>query len=296
MARDQPITSYSDFLKALLSDRERFFEEVVEGVALRSKLRYAVLTIIALSGFFGLVAGAYSGPAQAVSAAVQLPCLFFAAFIVCFPAFYVVQVLVGSRLRLLQVVVLVLGALALTSVLLAAFVPITAFFLVTGANYYFQHLLNIVIAGVAGLFGMYALHEGLSVVCEKRGVYPRKALTIMRAWALLFGFVGIQLAWTLRPFLGDRNEPFRVFGTYQGNFYAAIIYAVNKLMAGDAKPVPLPAQHDSLPRFHSVAFSAVDTVADSAHHRERRPHGIATSLYDPPPTTRSGGSSPSPTL
>src|SRR5437660_4180664 len=270
MAAKQPIASYSDFLKALLSDRERFFEEVVEGIALGSKLRYAVTTIIALSGFFGLVAGAYSGPAQAVSAGVKLPFLFFATFIVCFPAFYVVQVLVGSRLRLLQVVVLVLGALALTSVLLAAFVPITAFFLVTGANYYFQHLLNIVIAGVAGLFGMYALHEGLSVVCEKRGVYPRKALTIMRAWALLFGFVGIQLAWTLRPFLGDRNQPFRVFGTYQGTSISAIIYAVNQLMQGDAKPAALPAKHDSLARFRGLPFSPIDTVADSSHHRERQ--------------------------
>src|SRR6266702_4320041 len=156
MATDQSVASYSDFLKALLSDRERFFEEVVEGVALRSKLRYAVVTIISLAGFFGLVAGAYSGPAQAVSAGLKLPFLFF--------------------------------------------VPFTAFFLITGANYYFQHLLNVAIAGVAGLFGMYALHEGLSVVCEKRGVYPRKAPTIMRAWAVLFAFVGIQLSWSLRPF------------------------------------------------------------------------------------------------
>src|SRR6184192_1025362 len=265
----QSIATYQDFLSALLSDRERFFDEVVAGTALRAKLRYAAVTIVGLAGFFGLVAGAYSGPAQALSAAIKLPFLFFATFAVCFPAFFVVQVLVGSRLRLLQVVVLVFGALALACVLLAAFVPITAFFLITGANYYFQHLLNITIAGIAGLFGMYALHEGLSLVCEKREVYPRKALTIMRAWAVLFAFVGIQLAWSLRPFLGDRNQPFRVFGRYQGNFYAAIIYAVNKLMHGDEKPVPLPAQHDSLPRFHSLPFSPVDTVADSAHHRER---------------------------
>src|SRR2546430_12926540 len=156
MATDQPITTYSDFLKALLSDRERFFEEVVEGIALGRELRYGVTAIIVLSGFFGLVAGAYSGPAQAVSAGVKLPFLFFATFGVCFPAFFVVQVLVGSRLRLLQVAVLVFGALALSSVLLAAFVPITAFFLITGANYYFQHLLNIAIAGVAGLFRLYA--------------------------------------------------------------------------------------------------------------------------------------------
>src|SRR2546425_5147776 len=168
MPADHPITSYADFLKALLSDRERFFEEVVDGVALGGKLRYAVTTIIALSGFFGLVAGAYSGPAQAVSAGVKLPFLFFATFAVCFPAFFVVQVLVGSRLRLLPVAVLVFGALALTSVLLAAVVPITAFFLITGANYYFPHLLNIAIAGVAGLFCTVSLHDGLSAVWGKR--------------------------------------------------------------------------------------------------------------------------------
>src|SRR5256714_10452284 len=143
MATDQSVASYSDFLKALLSDRERFFEEVVEGVGLGRKLRYAVLTIIALSGFFGLVAGAYSGPAQAVSAGLKLPFLFFATFAVCFPAFFVVQVLVGSRLRLLQVAVLGVGAVGLSSLLLAPFVPIPAVFFITRAHYYFPHLLDI---------------------------------------------------------------------------------------------------------------------------------------------------------
>ena len=244
---DRPaLSNYQDFLAALLGDRERFFEEVVDQRGLPSKLKYAVTTVVALSGFFGLVAGAYSGPFQAASAAVKLPFLFFATFAVCFPAFYVVQVLVGSRLKLVQVVVLVLAALALTSVVLAAVVPITAFFLITGADYYFQHLLNIALAATAGLFGMYALHDGLAVVCEKRGVYPRKALTIMRVWAILFAFVGVQLAWNLRPFLGDRNQGFQVLGRYQGNFYGAVIYSVNQLLhtkpkAGEGVPVDTTA-------------------------------------------------------
>jgi hypothetical protein len=227
--------------------------------------------VVGLAGFFGVVAGAYSGPAQAVSAGIKLPFLFFATFLICFPAFFVVQVLVGSRLRLPQVVVLVCGALALTSVLLAAFVPITAFFLISGANYYFQHLLNIVIAVVAGLFGMYALHEGLRVVCEKRGVYPRKALTIMRAWALLFAFVGVQLAWNLRPFLGDRNQPFRVFGRYQGNFYAAVIYAVNQLFEGGTGPArPTAIRADTLPFAHGLLTPARDSAADTVSGRSPR--------------------------
>jgi hypothetical protein len=256
--RTAPIANYRDFLVALLSNRDHFFEEVVDGTGLGKKLAYSMLTVIALAGFFGFVAGAYSGPAQAISAGIKLPLLFFATFVICFPAFYVVQVLVGSRLRLPQVVVLVFGALSLTSILLAAFVPVIAFFLLTGANYYFQHLLNIAIAGIAGGYGMYALHEGLAVVCDKRGVYPRKALTIMRAWALLFAFVGVQLAWNLRPFLGDRNQPFRVFGSYQGNFYAAVIYAVNKLFSGEDQPAPTrrPSVADSLP----FTTSPVDTA------------------------------------
>jgi hypothetical protein len=236
--------TYGEFLNALLSSRDRFFEEVVDGVELGAKLRYSIVTIVILAGFFGAVAGAYSGPAQAVSAGLKVPLLFFATFAVCFPAFYVVQVLVGSRLQLKQVVVLVAGALALTSVVLAVLVPITAVFLITGANYYFQHLLNITIALIAGAFGMYWLHDGLTLVCEKRGVYPRKAITIMRVWALLFAFVGIQLAWNLRPFLGDRNQPFRVIGKYQGNFYTAVIYSMKQLFEAphvDTTPQrPLP--------------------------------------------------------
>ncbi|MCU0611894.1 MAG: hypothetical protein MUE60_08915 [Candidatus Eisenbacteria bacterium] len=143
----------------------------------------------------------------------------------------------GSRLKLLQVIVLVLGTLALTTVLLAAFVPIIAFFLVTGANYYFLELLHVVIILICGALGMYALHEGLAYVCEKHGVYPRRALTILRIWVVLFAFVGVQLAWNLRPFLGDRNQPFKVFRHYEGNFYTAIVYSMNKLVKGEKSPV-----------------------------------------------------------
>jgi len=231
---------YQGFLASLLSDRESFFRDVVGDVGLRSKLRFALGTLLALSAFYGFVAGWYAGGLQAISAAIKLPFLFVVTFAICFPALFVVQILVGSRLKLLQVIVLVTGALALTTVLLAAFVPIVAFFLITGANYYFLELLHVVIILVCGALGMYALHEGLSYVCEKHGVYPRKALTILRIWVILFAFVGIQLAWNLRPFLGDRNQPFKVFRHYEGNFYTAVVYSINKLLKGEG-----PQRHSS---------------------------------------------------
>jgi hypothetical protein len=254
---------YSAFVAQLLSDRERLFLDVVAGTDLGQKLRYVLWTLAAGAAFYGLTAGAYGGALQAGSAAVKLPVLILGSFAICFPAFFVVQILVGSRLRLLQMLVLSLAAPALTAVLLAAFVPITVFFLVTGANYYFLELLHVGLVLVAGVIGVYALHEGLTLVCEKAGVYPRKALTIMRAWALLFAFVSIQMAWNLRPFLGDRGEPFRVFRHYEGNFYAAVIYSARKLVAGEGKGPAKPSGPASPADVGQLLQLQPDTVADS---------------------------------
>jgi hypothetical protein len=228
-------SGFGDFLSMLLSDRERFFTEIAEGVGLRDKLGYATSTLVALLALYGAAAGAYAGPAQAVSAAIKLPLLFLGTLAICFPGFFLIQVLVGSRLRLAQVLALVLGALSLSAILLAAVVPITAFFLFTGANYYFLTLLHIVLVLGAGLVGMAVLHEGLAFACEKRGVYPKKAMTIMKVWAVLFAFVGIQMAWNLQPFVGDRGRPFRLFRHNEGNFYTAIIYSLEKLSPFDGK-------------------------------------------------------------
>jgi len=228
-------TGYRAFLTQILSDRDRFFAEVAEGEGLRSKLVHALWTLLGLSALYGAAAGAYASPAQAVSAALKLPLLFLGTLAICFPGFFVIQVLVGSRLRLLQVLTLVLGTLSLSAILLAAAVPITVFFLSTGANYYFLTLLHVLIVLGAGLVGMVALHDGLASACEKRGVYPKKAMTIMKVWAVLFAFVGIQMAWNLQPFVGDRGQPFQLFRHNEGNFYTAVVYSLGKLGHGEEK-------------------------------------------------------------
>jgi hypothetical protein len=249
------------FLSQLLSDRERFFSEVTAHRGLRSKLAHSTLTLVGLCALYGAAAGAYDGPAQAIAAAIKLPVLFLGTLAICFPGFYIVQVLAGSQLRLMQVLTLVLGALALSAVLLAAVVPITVFFLLTGADYYFLILLHVVIVLAAGLVGMVTLHEGLAFACEQQGVYPRKAMAIMKAWAVLFAFVGIQMAWNLQPFVGDRGQPFQLFRHNEGNFYTAIVYSLQKLMQGDAAPrgtSPAPEVKERIDGIRS-GLDSVDT-------------------------------------
>lgn len=238
---------YSRFLSQLLSDREHFYDEVVENVQLPAKLAYAAATLVGLCALYGAAAGAYGGALQAISAAIKLPVLFLGTLAICFPGFFVIQVLVGSRLRFAQVLALVLGALSLSAILLAAVVPVSVFFLGTGANYYFLTLLHVLIVLGAGLAGMAALHDGLAFACEKRGVYPKKAMTIMKVWAVLFAFVGIQMAWNLQPFVGDRGQPFRLFRHNEGNFYTAVVWSLQKLAHGEHAPAPPKPSSATLP-------------------------------------------------
>ena len=54
-------------------------------------------------------------------------------------------------------------------------------------------------------------------------------MTLVYIWILLFGFVGTQLAWTLRPFFGDPDAPFALFREISGTFYADILSTIGQL-------------------------------------------------------------------
>ncbi|MDP9796444.1 hypothetical protein J2S43_004956 [Catenuloplanes nepalensis] len=58
------------------------------------------------------------------------------------------------------------------------------------------------------------------------------SMTLLYIWIGLFGFVGTQLAWTLRPFFGSPDEPFAVFRDVNGTFYADILTTIGRLIAG----------------------------------------------------------------
>ena len=58
------------------------------------------------------------------------------------------------------------------------------------------------------------------------------SMGLLYIWILLFGFVGTQLAWTLRPFFGDPDRPFALFRKIEGTFYMDIIRTIGHLITG----------------------------------------------------------------
>ena len=55
------------------------------------------------------------------------------------------------------------------------------------------------------------------------------SMTLLYVWILLFGFVGTQLAWTLRPFFGSPGMKFSLYRDIDGNFYAEILRTLANL-------------------------------------------------------------------
>jgi hypothetical protein len=187
------------------------------------------LDCVPLAGYGAIMGLSGSGP-QAISSAVKLPLLYLLSLAVCFPVLYVVNVLMGSRLGFAQTLALILTALGLNAILLAACAPIALFFIVTGADYHFLKLLHVGVLAFGGLWAMGALYRALVSMCEHSSVYPRHAVRILLLWMLVFGFVGTQMAWTLRPFLGAPGLKFELLRKEgQGNFYQAVWQAVQNL-------------------------------------------------------------------
>jgi hypothetical protein len=187
------------------------------------------LTFFAL---YGAVMGSTHSVWQALSSAIKLPVLFLATLFICAPTLYIFNVLYGSDQSLRQNVALILTAVTVTAVVLISFAPITLFFLLTTSQYQFFKLLNVGIFTIAGSMGVRFLSQGMRVVA---GVgtdahADRKLRWVLRLWMFLYAFVGSQLAWTIRPFVGAPSIPFEPFRQLGGNFYTNVAASIGEIL------------------------------------------------------------------
>jgi len=197
---------------------------------------YQILVICTFTFLYGIVMGSYHSFVQSISAGLKVTFLFLSALIICFPSFFVIQQVLGSRMTLRQMLIIVMSGFVLASSIALSFAPIVILFQITGGNYHFLQLLHVAIFLFSGIFGMRLMIEALKFACEKKDIYPKIGVTVFRIWIIILAFVGIQLAWNLRPFLCNKNEEFKLFRKYEGNFYTAIVYSFQQLAARKDSP------------------------------------------------------------
>jgi hypothetical protein len=167
--------------------------------------------------------GSYNGFVQGMVTGIKVPCLIFLSLLVCFPALFVIQYLIGSTMTLYQMANIILSGFFVFSTIALSFAPIVIFFMITSNNYAFLKLLHVSIFIFSGIFAVRTIISGLTFSCEKKNIYPKLGMQIFKIWVVILAFVSSQLAWSLRPFVGSRELPFELFRARESNFYVAVM-------------------------------------------------------------------------
>ena len=273
-------------------------------------------------GVFALVSGFENetyqrAMLQTFASMCKVPLLFFLTLVVTFPSLYVFNALVGSKLRGIPVLKLLIASLAVNLSVLASMGPILAFFSVSTPNYHFIVLLNVVVFAIAGVLGLVFLIQTLNRLSNaqksatRRAMPPattppgqapsasptatsdggtsvesvkapgdvvqatavdyygdeargpqaqkrQKALSTIQStrqssrpgpldhldgvvlghhvrkvfccWIVVFGLVGAQMGWVLRPFIGAPETEFSWFRVRSSNFFEAVANTFYNLM------------------------------------------------------------------
>ncbi|MBC8098826.1 MAG: actin-binding WH2 domain-containing protein [Armatimonadetes bacterium] len=225
-------------VEAILRNRQDFFAEIREGIGLREKILAMAFSSTVFLAIYGGVMGAASKTdplLQMGSSAFKLPILFLITLIICVPSLYFFNLLFGSRQTLGQNIALIMTAVTTTAVLLVSFAPVSLFFLSTAGGYDFIKLLNVGVFAISGMMGVYFLRQGFgaSVDAENpEGRGARRSLFI--AWVILYAFVGMQMAWTLRPFIGAPNRSFEIVRqSTNSNFYENVLKSAGDFIEGE---------------------------------------------------------------
>jgi hypothetical protein len=204
----------------LIRNRDYLYDAVREGGGLWPKIAALAAAAALASGAYGFAMGVNHSWRQAASSAVKTPLMFLLTLAVTLPALYSMTSLAGGRLRFGQLVMLMVMAVAVTGVVLAAWAPVTFLYGLSGSGYIFMILMNVFVFAVAGAAGAGVM--AVSLVRSTRHGRVRAA-AIQAIWVVLYGFVGGQMSWALRPFVCKPGSPFAPLRAVSGNFYETVL-------------------------------------------------------------------------
>lgn len=185
-------------------------------------IRFLAALTLALYGFYGVSMGLFRGALPAVVSGVKLPALYALTMLVCLPSFYAFNCLRGPQLTGRQCVRLMLMAVSANAAALASYGLLSYFFTLTAlkADYAFLLLMHTAVFAIAGGASLGVILMIFRATYAAKGRTPR--YRFLALWALMYGLVGSQMAWLLRPWVGSWSAPYTPFRPIGGTFFEAV--------------------------------------------------------------------------
>jgi hypothetical protein len=204
-------------LELLLARPEQLMRQIHEGRDLGSLVRIALLTILLGTAIFGATVGAYRGGIQMLYAALKLPLVLLLTTAACAPALTAVATGLGRQSDPRRDIALVLSSLARTSLTFAALTPLLLLAIRRDSEYHNLVLLLVATSATAGAVGIWFFLRGL------RALDTTATWTTALVVSAVFMLVGVQMSWTLRPYLVRPRDTDVVFvRSIEGSFVEAV--------------------------------------------------------------------------
>ncbi len=214
-------------MRALCHEIDDFLRGVgrfAVGAPARRRLGWLLLLVAVCGTAYGVAMGTFSGLGpgrwlQLVYSGVKVPLLMLVTFGLCLPTFFVLNTVSGLRDDFGQAVSAVAATQAGSAVVLAGLSPVTLWFYASCGSYQAVLLFNLGMFAVAWVAAQRIVSRYYAPLVAQRAGHRR----LLRVWFVLYGFVGIQMAWLLRPFVGAPNLPVTFFreGAW-GNAYVVV--------------------------------------------------------------------------
>lgn len=204
-------------LGQIFRDRSAFLSGVKKSADLPGIFKTTAIIWGVVSALCGIVMGVPGGVYQMLLSGIKLPLLLGLAALVSLPVVYFYCLYFKARLTVYQLGALLSAMLVVVGVLSLAFAPALLVLWISVGDYGLYKLACVAVLALNGILGVLFLKQGLEGIVRGGLGRPREAFFWM--WAALFALVGGQLAWLMRPFIGDPEASFQVFAGVGGSLY-----------------------------------------------------------------------------
>jgi hypothetical protein len=235
----QAILGRSLQLGALLRGEPDHLRSWVERFS-ASHLCRALLVIVLGAGLYGAAMGSWRAPQQALLVALKFPLIVLLTTVGNALLNAMLAPLLGLRASLRSLLAAVLLSFVIAATILGSFSPLV-FFLVwncpplkasagTDRAYSLMLLLHVGTIALAGVIANLRLAQLLRQISRITVVTRR----ILFAWLAANLFLGSQVSWILRPFIGAPELPIQFVrpNAFQGNFYEAVFNSLTRVTTG----------------------------------------------------------------
>jgi hypothetical protein len=136
-------------------------------------------------------------------AAIKVPMLILVTTLICLPGYFVLSTVIGLRSDFRAALAAIAAGQAAVTLALCSLAPVTRFVYFSGIGHAEALVLSAAMFALSTCVGYAVMLRRYRPLLQK----SRRHRAMLAAWISMYVFVGIQMGWMLRPFVGTPGMP-----------------------------------------------------------------------------------------